>query len=249
MELVFLGTGGGRFVTTTQRRATGGILFKGEKTVLIDPGPGSLLRFYQFGEDPRGVDVLLISHRHTDHCAGAIPIIEAMTRATKVRRGVLIAHKDVLEETEDYPMIPRFHQNLLSERHSVNDFFEYDNIKTFPTQHTCSGIGFVIGDVGYTGDTGYSESLLRCLKGIKKLVINLGIPDKKLRPKYPSAGLAELLINEIKPKLAIITHFGISALRYGPEKLARELSESTGVRVIPANDGMRINLSGLVDYF
>ncbi len=249
MELVFLGTGGGRFVTTTQKRATGGILLKGEKTILIDPGPGSLLRFYQFGEDPRNVDILLISHRHTDHCAGAVPIIEAMTRATKVKRGVLIAHRDVLEETDDYPVISKYHRGLLSETYAVTDFFEYGDIRTFPVQHTCPGIGFVVGDVGYTGDAGYCESLVKYLKGVSKLVINLGIPDKRLRPEYPSAGLAELLINEVKPKLAVITHFGISALRYGPEKLAKELSESTGVRVLPANDGMRINLSGLVDYF
>ncbi len=249
MELVFLGTGGGRFVTTTQRRATGGILLKSEKHVLIDPGPGSLLRFYQFGEDPRKVNILLISHRHTDHCGGAIPIIEAMTQATRIKRGVLIAPRDVVEETNDYPLIPKYYQKLLSEVYSVKDFFEYNDIKTFPTQHTCPSLGFTIGDVGYTGDTGYFKSLVEYLKGVNKLIINLGIPDRKLRPEYPSAGLAELLIKKIRPKLAIITHFGISSLKYGPEKLARELSESTGIRVISANDGMRINLSGLVNYF
>jgi hypothetical protein len=43
-EIVFLGTGGGRFSMITQKRRTGGLRVISEKmNVHVDPGPGALI--------------------------------------------------------------------------------------------------------------------------------------------------------------------------------------------------------------
>ena len=53
-EVIFLGTGGARYVIATQLRATGGMLFRaGGKNIVVDPGPGSLLRFLDYVPDVR----------------------------------------------------------------------------------------------------------------------------------------------------------------------------------------------------
>ena len=39
-----------------------------------------------------------------------------------------------------------------------------------------------------------------------------------------------------------MTHFGISMLQHKPELLARQLTEKTGIQVIAATDGMKIDL-------
>ena len=51
MKLTFLGSGGGRFATISQKRMTGGFRIDdfGGKNYQIDPGPGALVRSYQYG--------------------------------------------------------------------------------------------------------------------------------------------------------------------------------------------------------
>ncbi len=50
------------------------------------------------------------------------------------------------------------------------------------------------------------------------------------------------LIQVMKPRLAIMTHFGMTMIRAKPWKIARELAEITGVEVVAASDGMLLEL-------
>ena len=56
---------------------------------------------------------------------------------------------------------------------------------------------------------------------------------------------AERLIKEIKPKTAILTHFGMGVWRAKPALVAEELTEKTGIKVIAATDGMTFDLAEL----
>ena len=62
MKITFLGSGGGRFSAISQRRMTGGFRLDnlGGKNYHIDPGPGALIRTYQFGFDPRNLSGILL---------------------------------------------------------------------------------------------------------------------------------------------------------------------------------------------
>nr|WP_243687165.1 MBL fold metallo-hydrolase [Methanobacterium formicicum] len=70
------------FATITQRRMTGGFRIDGidGKNLHLDPGPGALVRSYQFGVNPLKLHGILVSHSHTDHYSDAEVLIEAMTR-------------------------------------------------------------------------------------------------------------------------------------------------------------------------
>jgi phosphoribosyl 1,2-cyclic phosphodiesterase len=52
---------------------------------------------------------------------------------------------------------------------------------------------------------------------------------------------AARLIEEIHPKRAILTHFGLQVLKANPELQAKSISERTGVDVMAARDGMSVN--------
>jgi len=54
-----------------------------------------------------------------------------------------------------------------------------------------------------------------------------------------------MIINELKPKVAIITHFGLHMWEAGTKAIAENLSRETGVKVIAAEDGMKFDLSEL----
>jgi len=56
---------------------------------------------------------------------------------------------------------------------------------------------------------------------------------------------AEHIIMELKPKVAILTHFGMTMWRAKPWETAQRLSQETGIRVLAARDGMRFELSQL----
>jgi murein DD-endopeptidase MepM/ murein hydrolase activator NlpD len=52
----------------------------------------------------------------------------------------------------------------------------------------------------------------------------------------------ERIINEIKPRKAILSHFGLHVWEAGPDKIAADLAARTGVNVIAAADGMVVDL-------
>ena len=100
-KIKFLGTGGGRFVVNRQIRKSGGIWLSIDDTnLLIDPGPGSLVRLLNSKPklNPRDLDGIIISHRHIDHTNDVNIIIEAMTNGGFDKKGTLFAPKQALFE-------------------------------------------------------------------------------------------------------------------------------------------------------
>jgi len=68
-KIKFLGTAGGRFVVSRQLRNSGGIWLSLNATnLLIDPGPGSLVRILSSKPklNPRDLDGIILSHKHLE---------------------------------------------------------------------------------------------------------------------------------------------------------------------------------------
>lgn len=246
MQIIFLGTGGGRFVTTLQMRHTAGIRINGEKTLHIDPGPGALIHSLQAKQDPRKIDALLISHQHMDHYNDAPVMLEAMTEGTRVRRGVLIAGKKLLEgDDEDTPAITKYHRSLVEKSYACGPGEEIGldglTVMTTPTSHAEKhGIGFRFREweLGYTGDTAVNDDVIAAHRGEKLMIIDLIAPERVTRELVMTvAGAKELLLGAT-PKRAIVTHFGMRVLKEGPEKLAAEIEADTGIPTTAAKDGM-----------
>jgi L-ascorbate metabolism protein UlaG (beta-lactamase superfamily) len=53
---------------------------------------------------------------------------------------------------------------------------------------------------------------------------------------------AEELVKAIRPRLTVLSHFGMKMLAAKPWIIAREMSERTGCQVVAATDGMLIDL-------
>ena len=53
---------------------------------------------------------------------------------------------------------------------------------------------------------------------------------------------AERIIRDAKPKLAILTHFGMTVWRAHPWELAADLTQRTGIEVKAARDGMSLEV-------
>ena len=88
----FLGTAGARFVMIKQLRASGGTWIRaGGVNVLIDPGPGSIVRCAASKPklDPSSLDAIILTHRHLDHSNDVNVMIEAMTEGGFKKKGSL----------------------------------------------------------------------------------------------------------------------------------------------------------------
>ena len=51
------------------------------------------------------------------------------------------------------------------------------------------------------------------------------------------------LINEVKPKVAVMTHLGLKMISNNPVTEAKKISKKTGVKTIAAYDGLSFNVN------
>ncbi len=251
-KIVFLGTGGARFVVAKQFRATGGFVLQyGNEQIHIDPGPGALVRARQFDVDIEKNTAVLVSHDHLDHCNDVNAVIDAMTKGGITKKGVLIAAKPVVKGTKDkYPYLTTYHAKCIpkiviaepGKRTSLN------NISITPTKakHDAPGtVGFKIitpkFTLGYTSDTDWFRGIEKEYKGCDIMIIdNLRCFGKKYKGHFSSAETVKLL-QKVKPKLAIIQHFGMTMLKANPVYEAREIQKKSKVQTIAATDGMHVD--------
>jgi len=254
VELVFLGTGGGRFATITQKRRTGGIriLSKG-LNMHLDPGPGALIYSLNRGLDPQKITAVLVSHGHPDHCTNAEVLIEAMTRGMLKKRGIVAAPRSVLFGNEECgPSISKYHQQMPEKVIEIKPgvVFYIGDTKVIATKakHTDPDtIGFRfetpdIGDIGYTSDTEFFEGIGKAFEGVRLLLVCVMRPSGKPWKGHMTTDDAVKIVEEVHPEMAVATHFGMRMIFSGPYREAKLIEKKTGVPTLAASDGMRIRV-------
>jgi len=249
-SIVFLGTGGGRVVVFRQLRHSGGIWLNiGGENILIDPGPGSLIRIYERGLDTKDIDVIVVSHRHLDHSNDLNAVIEASTESTKKPLGLLVAPEDVVDGED--PILLKYLRKGLSQIQYLKPNWEtdYQGIKIKGTvKHLHKGaetIGVEFHHdgkvVSYVPCGKFFEGMLEgYTEGADIMIFNTTFPEPKEGYYHLSVPDVEKMINRYKPKKAVLTHFSVAMLKSDPQKIATKLSRKVGIPVVSAYDGMKI---------
>jgi len=249
--ITFLGTAGARFVVTSQLLASGGLwLNLGGTEVLVDPGPGCIVQVTKRKLKAEKLSAIIVSHRHLDHSADVNIMIEAMTRGGFKRHGWLFAPADALG-TE--PVIFSYLKDFLDGIEVLQEGKSYSigNISfDTPIRHIhpveTYGLRFKTGEhiFSYIADSRYFDGIWQNYGG-ELLIINVVFLEPGRPIDHLSVPDAERIIRELKPRVAILTHFGMTMWRAKPWEIAQKLSEETGIRVIAARDGMKFDLSQL----
>ena len=94
--------------------------------------------------------------------------------------------------------------------------------------------------VSYIADTKYFPELAEHYRA--DVVIMNVVRPKPSELDHLHAPDAEELVKAIRPRLAVLTHFGMRMLAAKPWVIAREMSERTGCKVVAATDGMLVDL-------
>lgn len=246
-RITFLGTGGARVLVFKQLLASGGVWLElGDTRIALDPGPGALVQAVKLGLDPTKLDAIVLSHRHLDHSADVNVMIEAMTTGGFNRRGVLLAPR---EAYDDDPVILRYLREYLRETLVVRlgEVYEIGDVRLrAPVRHDHPGevYGFVFEVPGcrlsYIADTRYFPELADHYRAQTLILHTVRLEESEIY--HLSVPDAKRLIEAMRPRLAILTHFGMTVWRANPSAVAERLSQETGVRVIAARDGLRVEL-------
>jgi ribonuclease BN (tRNA processing enzyme) len=249
--IIFLGTAGARFVVTRQLLASGGAWLNLANTqILLDPGPGSLVQAVKRKLDPVKLDAIVLSHRHLDHSGDMNIMIEAMTDGGTKQRGIVYAPSDALDQD---PVISSYLRSYPQNIQVLTEGGSYTiNGVSFRTpvrhEHSVETYGFIFETPRHTfswiTDTRYFDSLAAHY-GSDLLIINVVRLKPGAHLDHLSLPEAKSIIEELKPRIVILTHFGMTMWRAKPWELAGELSEETGISVIAARDGMKFDLARL----
>ncbi|TAM76665.1 MBL fold metallo-hydrolase [bacterium] len=253
-RIVFLGTGGARFVVAKQLRASGGIWLElGTTRIHIDPGPGALVRAlsHQPPLDPPRLDALVLSHKHLDHSCDVNVMVEAMTHGGWKRRGLLLAPADAFDE--EGVVLP-YVRGFLDRIEYLSEF----------------GGPYLINDVEIRGSVGHRHgvetlglhflhagtriSYLPCTRrfdGLAEhyaqaqpdvLIMNVLRFRDRMDVDHLTFDDAREILGIVRPRVAVMTHFGTQMLDRKPWLLARQLEQELGLRVYAAHDDWELNV-------
>jgi len=242
----FLGTAGARFVMIRQLRASGGLWVRAdEENILIDPGPGSLVRCAASRPrlDPTRLNAIILTHRHLDHTNDINVMIEAMTEGGFKRRGIVFLPSDALD---DDPVILRHTRDYAGKIETLRGETTYSvgsfSFRTTPRlRHPGEtyGLRFSLNgtDVSLVLDTEYFDGLASYF-GSGLVLMNVVFAEPRPGIQHLSLPDAKRLIEELRPKKTVLTHFGMTMVKARPHECARRLAWETGLSVVAATDGM-----------
>ncbi len=267
-QLIFLGSGGGRYLAKTQHRSTGGIIFQcfnGKIQCHIDPGPGAIRDINKYKIDPMDTEYIILTHMHTDHFMSIPIIIEASQPDHKYQTssGTLIAPHDFLRYLEPYykKILERIIEVKLNQRYVLETDFKINRVT--PTQHgevENYGYIFEVGrktedyhyTIGFTSDTAPFPGYVDVYKGVDILVANVLRPDDHKCRGHMTVNEFIPLIQAIKPKVCILTHFGgyMDSPELGnhvPDQILK-IQQAVGrqTKIIGAEDGLLVNFAKIL---
>jgi phosphoribosyl 1,2-cyclic phosphodiesterase len=245
VKLTFMGTAGARFMVAKQVAASGGLFLEdGDTRIALDPGPGAIVQYAQRGIDLTTLDAIVLSHRHLDHCGDVNVMLEGMTDGGFQHRGQLFCPADALDED---PVVLKYVRR-----------FPREIVRLAPeTSYSVGGIGFTTSGrhvhqsetfgfrfanrLGWVTDSGYYDGIAEQHRA-DVMLIHTVLHDCVPTLPHLCIADAERIIRDARPKIAFITHYGMTVWRANPTAIAATMSQRLGIDVRAAHDGLSIEI-------
>ena len=108
------------------------------------------------------------------------------------------------------------------------------------------GLKFELGTntFAYIADSRFFPGLLENYQA-DILLINVVFMDNRFNIDHLSALDVETIVSHIRPRAAILSHFGMQIWQANPQEVAERLTRKTGIPVIAAQDGMVFDLDNI----
>lgn len=247
-RIVFLGTAGDSIVMGKQSRASGGIYIEYDNlAMLINPGPGSVVRAKQFGISMRELDVVIVSENSLLAASDVNTVVDAMTNGGLDPKGILVCPEEVLMGNDKFhPAISKTHKNVLERiiKLQVGDRVALNDVEIRPVERKSTGIGYKITTphycIGYVGSSGFSKHITGQYAKCDILILNVPNTAKKSDSEL-NIETATAFISAVKPKLAVLTGFGVKMVESDILSVMRQIQRDSKVQTVAAKEGLTID--------
>ncbi len=152
MKITFLGTG---VSVPCEKRAQSSILVESDAKILVDVGPGALLRLEEIGVEPTQIDAVCLTHNHLDHNGDLLNLLKArwLMDGDKLDIYSPKGTKNFLESILNaYPYL----RGKLKFRTNEESVFKIGEMKvtTIPTIHSIESRAYIFENaLAISGDT------------------------------------------------------------------------------------------------
>jgi phosphoribosyl 1,2-cyclic phosphodiesterase len=192
------------------------------------------------------LDAIVLSHKHLDHSNDVNVMVEAMTQGGWKPRGALLAPRDAFEgEPVILPYVRKFvSREVMLEPsggpYCINDVEIRTSLAHVHAVQTY-GLHFRHEEttISYLPCGRFFEGLIEDYRvhAPDVLILNVLRYRDATDVDHLAFDDARSLIAGIRPRVAVMTHFGTKMLERQPSKLARALEEELNVKVFAAYDG------------
>jgi ribonuclease BN (tRNA processing enzyme) len=252
MRLVTVGTG--TVVPDPSRASACHWLQHDDTRIMLDCGAGALQGLARHGLDWAALDHLIISHFHADHIGEVPSLIFALRHALARPRtaplgiwgpaGTRRLFRDWAGALGGWLVEPGFAVTIRELSPGEPQSLGGLSVDCAPTPHTEESLALRVTSrgsvVGYTGDTGPSDSLPGFFAGVDTLVAECSLPDElALDLHLTPSSLARLASGAAVPRL-VVTHVYPQLQRQDVASLVRAAGYDG--EIIIAEDGMVLDL-------
>ncbi|MBI2530180.1 MAG: MBL fold metallo-hydrolase [Candidatus Diapherotrites archaeon] len=249
MELVVLGSG--TCVPNLNRSESAYVINAGKHQLLFDCGAGTKRRLADAKIDYRKIDYIFLSHSHNDHINDLPAIIWSYSyfgspRSRKLNfigpRGLKEYFRLLLKMLKFKDIVPKI--NVMEVK---NNTIKIDGISIksapVPHLHAQNCVAYRIEHKGkaivYSGDTGYTDKLIKLAKDADLLVLECSNPDELKYSGHLIPKECGEIATRANAKALMLTHFYPEADKPSTRAQARKKYKG---KIIIAKDLMRVKI-------
>jgi len=246
--------GSGTCVPSLTRSACSVLAECGQHRLVFDTGPGTMHRLLEAGVTIFDVTAIFYSHLHPDHTAELVPFLFATKYPGTHRRRVplkIIAGKGfshffngLVSVYGEWIMLDDGMVEIVELDITKPDRYSLDDmpIESAPVDHREESLAYKITEpdgtsLVYTGDTDFSESLIRLSEGADILICESATPDEKKMPGHLTPSLAGEIASRAGVKTLVLTHFYPECDK---SDIANECRKTYSGKIVLAQDLMEI---------
>lgn len=254
-ELVVVGCG--TVVPEPDRAASSYLVSSEETRVLFDCGPGAVQAMCRLGLPWASITDLFVTHFHADH-VGALPglffafkhgLETPRDRPLAVRgpRGTRRLFERLADALGDFMLDPGFPLELSEvEPDAAVELEDGTLVRSHATPHTEESLAYRLdapggASMGYSGDTGPSQTLGPFMRGVSALVLECSLPEETVSDNHLSPRRAASIAGAAGPGTLVLTHIYPHLRQRGDvERLVRDAGYTGAVRI--AGEGLTLPL-------
>ena len=233
-------------------RAPSALLWQsGEKTIMFDIGPGTLLRLIEQGIDYQTLSEIYLTHLHSDHTLDLVTFIQANDCVFAPGRQIPLSitgckgtHSFFAKLMEVFPGIEPVNYPLKIIERAAETWQEGRfKVRTALTGHTPFSLGYRVesdeGIFAYTGDAVLSDTLIDLCQDADLLICDCSYPASIQSPDHMNTTAVGLLGASAEVKCLVPTHFYPQVLA---TDITAEIRRHYSGPILPATDGMKLRI-------